>query len=479
MGRRILVLCCWLVAGVGIASCSAQSDGGTAVERGRLFTLESRVLGESRPIEISLPPDYASSDRTFPLLVVLDGEFEHEIAAAISRFYAAMSPLPSMIVVGVRNTNRTRDMTPAPVAGFTPPPEAAAGGGADRFLAFLSDELLPYLEQNYRVAPMRVLVGHSLGGLFALHAVARRPELFLGYLVMEPAVWWNNQRELETARGSLQLPAARRARVMLVNSPPLGLDTTRWGGDAPMVREIDVEGESHSSMAMAGMMLGLRTMFSDFRTPTWIPGTRPIAMLERYDSLAQRIGYDMPVPEMTFSQVIRMSIHGRYFDDAEQALDRMERELGSSEESRALKSMLAEERVTPVPGGFIPLIIPARRPTPREVGAFLGHWATEAGTGAHEVSIRESGDTIVVHDRVQFPNGQWWEDDSPVIQVTADGTLEWGLRWFNGIAALVVLKGKIEQDGTMTVTREVRGWIPRGPGGDLTRVERFKRVTSL
>jgi hypothetical protein len=40
------------------------------------------------------------------------------------------------------------------------------------------------------------------------------------------------------------------------------------------------------------------------------------------------------------------------------------------------------------------------------------------------VEVRPSGDTIVVHDRLQFPNGQWFEGDDPVIQVTADGTLE-------------------------------------------------------
>lgn len=478
MGRGILVVCSWLVAGAGVVSCAAQTDEGTAVERGRLFTLPSRVLGESRAIEISLPADYTSNtERVYPVLIVLDGEFEHEIAAAISRFYAAMSPLPSMIVVGVRNADRMRDMTPTPVAGFTPPSEAASGGGADRFLAFLGDELMPYLEQQYRVAPMRVLVGHSLGGLFALHVLGSRPELFTGYLVMEPAVWWNNQHELETAASSLRQPAARRARVMLVNSPPLGIDTTRWGGDAPMVREINVVGESHSSMAMAGMMLGLRMMFSDFQPPKWVPGTRPVAMLARYDSLAHRIGYEVPIPETTFSQVIRMSIHGRYFEDADRALERMELVHGGSEEGRGLRSMLAEERGSPVPVGFIPLEIPSRRPTPTDAAAFIGRWITAPGTAVHEVTIRASGDTIVVHDRVQFPNGQWWEEDSPVIQVTADGTLEWGLRWFNGIAALVVLQGKIGQDGTMTVTREVRGWVPRGPGGDLTRVERLHRLT--
>lgn len=56
--------------------------------------------------------------------------------------------------------------------------------------------------------------------------------------------------------------------------------------------------------------------------------------------------------------------------------------------------------------------------------AFLGRWATVGQEHPHEVEVRPSGDTIVVHDRLQFPNGQWFEGDDPVIQVTADGTLE-------------------------------------------------------
>jgi hypothetical protein len=474
--RIIVSLAGCLVCLALSAACAAQADSGAPLEIGRSFRIGSRILGEARVIDVSLPADYGSSDRRYPVLVVLDGEDAHLIAAAIARFYATMSQLPPLIVVGVRNTDRMRDMTPAPVAGFRPPPEAGTAGGADRFLAFLAEELIPHLDRSYRTAPMRVLVGHSLGGLFALHALAKRPELFTGYVIMEPAVWWNNQREFEAARMVLTRPAARRARVMMVNTQSLGLDTTHWGGTMPMVRHVSTTDETHASMAMAGMMQALRYMFADFRPTQWRPGTRPIAMLERYDSLAERVGYAVPIPAQAYALVVRMSIDSRHFDDAERALTRMERALGASDEIRAFRERLARERVTPQPANFIPLEIPARRPTPRQAAAFLGRWVTVAQADTHEVLIRAAGDTIVVHDRVQAPNGEWFEADDPVIQVTADGTLEWGLPWFRGLAALLVLRGRMNNDGTMTVSREVRGWVPQGPGPDLTRTERFRRM---
>ncbi|HST07918.1 MAG TPA: alpha/beta hydrolase-fold protein, partial [Gemmatimonadaceae bacterium] len=233
MRDRLKIVVALLIA---TAFRSPAQGTGTAIESGRTIPLVSKTLGETRQISVSLPRDYGASHERYPVLVVLDGEFEHDIAASIARFYASTSVLPSMIVVGVRNTNRMRDLSTAPTAGFTPPPEAGSStGGADRFLRFLSDELLPYVDRAYRTTPMRVLVGHSVGGLFALHVIAQRPALFTGYVVMEPAVWWNNELEFRAARASLAAAVAPRARVILVNTQHTVLDTTHWGGDRPMV----------------------------------------------------------------------------------------------------------------------------------------------------------------------------------------------------------------------------------------------------
>ena len=458
------------------ALAAAQADSGVPIARATSYHFASRVLGETRVIDVALPAGYErDSAARYPVLVVLDGEFEHEIAASIARFYATMSQLPPLIVVGVRNTDRYHDLTPAPVTGFATPPEVARPGGAAAFLSFMSDELVPWIDRSYRTAPLRVLVGHSLGGLMALYTVAQRPGLFTGYLIMEPSAWWNNGAEWRAAQASLATPAARRARVMLVNTERLGVDTTAWGGNRPMVRQLATSGETHASMAAAGMILGLKTLFADFLPTEWRPGTQPIAMLDRYDSLAARVGYAPPIPAAAFSTVVRMSIDSRHFDDAARALDRWEHNLGASDESRDFRAQLTRERAAPAPATFIALEFPAHRPTPREAAPFIGRWVSVAQADTHYVTVAAAGDTIVVHDRMQFPSGDWFEADDPVVQVTADGTLEWGLPFFRGLAALEVLKGKIQPDGTLLVAREPRGWVPRGPGGDLRKTERFQR----
>jgi hypothetical protein len=231
-------------------------------------------------------------------------------------------------------------------------------------------------------------------------------------------------------------------------------------------------------MAIAGMTQGLRTLFADFKPTQWQPGTRPIAMLDRYDSLAGRVGYAVPIPDDAYSLVVRMSLDSRHFDDAERALQRWERSLGASEESRGFRDRLTRERATPQPANFIPLEFPVRRPTAQQAAPFIGRWVTMAQADTHEVVVRASGDSVIVHDRVQMRGVDWFQADDPVIQVTSDGILEWGLPFFRGLAALVVLRGRIQHDGTMLVTREVRGWVPRGPGPELNRVERYRRITS-
>jgi len=460
------------------AGLHAQDAAGTPVEYARREAVVSAILGETREVDVALPASYATApDRRYPVLVVLDGESQGMLASAMVRFFASAGQLPEMIVVAVRNTDRDRDLSPPMVDGFQPPPGLGDRfGGADRFLAFLGDELLPRLDRQLRTAPMRVLAGHSIGGTFALYALARRPGLFTGYVVMDPATWWNRGRELDDARATLGRPEARRTRLMLVRAPQLSTDTMAWGGTAPMVRDFGTPGESHLSMPASALMQALRAMFADFQPREWVPGTRPIAMLAQLDSLPARVGFAVPVPERTYSTVARMSLDGRFFDDAGQVLDAWERARGPSEESREFRDRLARERSTPPPPGFVPLVIPARRPSPREAAAFIGRWSeVTRGPGSLELEIRASGDTLIAWAREGFGDGPPVENTWPVIQVTADGTLELGAPYFRGVPALMVHRFRVRPDGTLEATRETRGFVPFGPMPDLTVPRRFRR----
>jgi hypothetical protein len=171
---------------------SAATQAPEPVVIGEKFQIESRVLAETRTYVVHTPDYYKKRTDAYPVLVLLDAENNFAYTSAAVHLLSANGRIPAMIVVGINNTDRTRDMTPSrPASSFGG--ASWTGGGADKFLSFIADELLPTIDRNYRTRPYRVLIGHSLGGLFAVYALLNRPEVFKGYIVTSPSLWWDDQ----------------------------------------------------------------------------------------------------------------------------------------------------------------------------------------------------------------------------------------------------------------------------------------------
>jgi len=133
---------------------------------------------------------------------------------------------PGVVVVGidwaveggVDPSLRRRDFT-LPAQGEVPPPRGAEDwtedGDADAFLGLLTDRLQPRYLDTLPVDPRRqCLVGHSLSGLFVLHALMCRPDRFARYVAASPSIWWDGASMLDDARAA-NWAAARAARVLL------------------------------------------------------------------------------------------------------------------------------------------------------------------------------------------------------------------------------------------------------------------------
>jgi predicted alpha/beta superfamily hydrolase len=134
-----------------------------------------------------------------------------------------------MIVVAIPNTNRTRDMTPTrtdrDLSGN--PAGLASSGGMANFLTFIKTELIPRIEHDYRAAPYRVFVGHSLGGITTIDALYTMPDAFNAYVAIDPSLWWDNRVLLKQARDRFSKPglAGRALFVGQANTIQPG-DTT-------------------------------------------------------------------------------------------------------------------------------------------------------------------------------------------------------------------------------------------------------------
>lgn len=164
--------------------------------------VKSEILNEDREIRVFIPRGYAQSNASYPVLYLLDAEDHFFHVAGIVEFLSAQKRMPPMILVGIPNTNRLRDLTPTTETDSLK--KFSGAGGADTFADFLEKELFSFIESHYRTRPYRILSGHSLGGLFTIHTWCLRPRLFNAYLAISPSLWWNGMRAVRQAERYLK-----------------------------------------------------------------------------------------------------------------------------------------------------------------------------------------------------------------------------------------------------------------------------------
>ncbi|MCM4160548.1 esterase [Antarcticibacterium flavum] len=144
-------------------------------------TLNSTKLGETRQIKIQLPRNYdANKEKSYPVMVVLDGDYLFEPVAGNVDYYSYWEDIPEMIVVGINQASSREDDGYYDEQRFLP-----AGPGA-AFFEFIGMELIPHLEKKYRTAPFRVIIGHDFTANFMNYYLLKENPLFQGYINLSP-----------------------------------------------------------------------------------------------------------------------------------------------------------------------------------------------------------------------------------------------------------------------------------------------------
>ncbi|MBL7704782.1 MAG: alpha/beta hydrolase [Taibaiella sp.] len=163
--------------------------------------IHSEILKESRRINIWTPPAYAAGTDSFFVMYMPDGgtleDFPH-IAETLSELMATNS-IPPVILVGIENTNRRRDLT-GPSEVKKDSVLAPLSDGAAQFRAFINDELFPEISKRYRTSGQKGIIGESLAGLFIVETFLLQPGMFDYYIAMDPSLWWNNGHLVKTAK---------------------------------------------------------------------------------------------------------------------------------------------------------------------------------------------------------------------------------------------------------------------------------------
>jgi predicted alpha/beta superfamily hydrolase len=184
------------------ASLCAQDVLPDSVPRHDSLTVLSRALGETRRINVHTPVGYGSSTRSrFPVLYMPDGGIDEDFPHVVNTVDSliALRLIRPMIVVGIPNTERRRDLT-GPTRVAKDSTIARHVGGSAAFRRFIRDELMPAIDARYRTTTERAIIGESLAGLFVVETFLREPSLFDEYIAFDPSLWWNNGALVDSAR---------------------------------------------------------------------------------------------------------------------------------------------------------------------------------------------------------------------------------------------------------------------------------------
>lgn len=220
-GLKVLL---FLVCSFALQAAQAPqvSLSGTAV-------YELNFQGRTYPVWVDVPKSYSSNKQVYPLLLVTDAPYAFPLIRSIrNRVGQQGRNIEDFILVGLAYPDtdtpaesRSRDYTTSDVKAR--PAKAGenfdqpAYGNAPAFSHFIATQVLPLVQQHYRLDRQRqIYLGHSYGALLGTYLLLHQPKLFSHYVLSSPSYWFDQRRLLSEAPALLRaFPAGATAKVWL------------------------------------------------------------------------------------------------------------------------------------------------------------------------------------------------------------------------------------------------------------------------
>ncbi|HMC78797.1 MAG TPA: alpha/beta hydrolase-fold protein [Vicinamibacterales bacterium] len=271
------VLHLWAAAAIALVcparlGQAAQASSATPLAIGETFTIASRVLGETRRMNVYLPPAYtASAAARLPVLYMPDGgtaeDFLH--IAGLVQVATGNGTMRPFVLVGIENTQRRRDTT-GPTRVESDRKIAPQVGGSAAFRTFIRTELMPAVASRYRTTGETAIMGESLAGLFVVETLFLEPDLFDTYIAFDPSLWWNEHELVTNAARRLADLGSRPKTLYLASSSEEELDrltrqlAAQLEKSAPPTLKWHYEpmpGETHATIYHPAALAALRRLF--------------------------------------------------------------------------------------------------------------------------------------------------------------------------------------------------------------------------
>lgn len=318
----------------------AQNDEHITIGKKEVIT--SKVLNENRTLWIYTPiitSQNPNPEKRYPVLYLLDGSAHFYSTVGIIQQHSQANgngTLPEMIVVAIENTNRVRDFIPSKDLDNPNP-----------FIEFLSSELMPHIDKNYKTAPYKMLVGHSLGGLTVIDILTNFPELFNAHIAIDPSMWYDNEKYLTNTISKLpkQNMNGNRLFIGTANTLPKGMEFSQLKNDKSFetqhirsIFKLDqflkantngliysskyYENETHNTVPLISEYDGLRFIFDfyllDATEKDFTDSTDRIAskLKTHYANVTEKMGYMNAAPEAFINYFAYEALGKKHYNKA-------------------------------------------------------------------------------------------------------------------------------------------------------------------
>ncbi len=252
-----------------IVNCISQTIVGDS------DSLYSNILKEERSLRVFVPKEYKpGADTRYEVIYLSDGEWNMETFSFIYNYAADQGFVPPAIFVAVRNTyikganQRDRDFLPIKTI------DDNIAGGADNFIAFYKNELIPYIEKKYPCNGEKSIWGHSYGGTFVMYVFLSSPDLFNSYYCSDPALSWNHNYLINLAINIFDKTPELNDKILSINGI---VNTSKRMGSFQMDSILKIKApkglkwntsfypnETHNSVRLKGIYDGIKFNYSGY-----------------------------------------------------------------------------------------------------------------------------------------------------------------------------------------------------------------------
>lgn len=331
MKKFIPFFLCGFLLYVGACSPQKSNQPDNKIVIGKVDSLHSKILNEERKIWVYVPiVSEFNTAHNYPVVYLLDGDDHFRSVASMIQHLSEIQRntiLPQMILIGIPNTDRGRDLTP---------PIDERSGKTSGFASFIEKELIPYVDSVYPTTQFRTLIGHSLGGLFAINTLINHTQLFKSYVAIDPSISQELLKqadkvlkEKDFTENSLYLAIANSGFELLEDTSTNNHYRTYF----KLMNYIETnkqnslkfawkfyKDDDHNSVPLIAEYDGLRFIFSFYKFPDFdklLNASRPDSEINlNYQNISRILGYNIVPPQGDLSRLGYVLLTNKSFDKA-------------------------------------------------------------------------------------------------------------------------------------------------------------------